>query len=74
LLNYDLDNCRRRVTEYSATRGRPGFDPKKLHDMVNGCAHRQELLRNGLKPGEAKMLQRLIAKEPQDLWSDPRSP
>jgi hypothetical protein len=69
LRNYDLDNCRRRVTEFSATKGQQGFDPKKLHDMVNGCAHRQGLLRDGLTPAEAKMLQKLIGREPPDLWS-----
>ena len=45
----DLDFCRRRVVEYAATRGKPGFDQQKLHDMVNGCALRQELLRTDLK-------------------------
>jgi hypothetical protein len=69
VLNYDLDKCRRRVTEYSATKGQPGFDPKKLHEMVNGCAYRQALLKHGLRPGEAEMLIKLIANEPPDLWS-----
>jgi hypothetical protein len=57
------------VTEFSATKGQQGFDLKKLHDMVNGCDHRQGLLRDGLTPAEAKMLQKLIGKEPPDLWS-----
>lgn len=69
MLNYDLDTCRRRVTEYSATKGQPGFDPKKLHDMVNGCAHRQELLRRDLTAAEANMLHRLIGMERPDLWT-----
>jgi hypothetical protein len=62
-------NCRRLVTEYSATKGRLGFDPKKLHEMVNGCAHRQELLRDGLKAAEVKVLRHLIGRERLDLWS-----
>ena len=68
-LNYDLDNCRRRVTEYSVMKGRPGFDLKKLHEMVNGCAHRQELLRGGLRAAEVKVLRELIGRERLDLWS-----
>jgi hypothetical protein len=37
--------------------------------MVTGCAHRQALLRDGLKAAEAKMMQRMIGREPPDLWS-----
>jgi hypothetical protein len=69
LTNDDLDNCRRRVAEYSATRGQTGFDQQKLHDMVSGCAHRQELLRTNLKAGEVKVLRRLIGDERTDLWN-----
>jgi hypothetical protein len=65
----DLDNCRRRLAEYAATRGQPGFDQQKLHDMVSGCAYRQELLRTDLKAAEVKVLLRLIGKERTDLWS-----
>jgi hypothetical protein len=65
----DLDFCRRRVVEYAATRGKPGFDQQKLHDMVNGCALRQELQRTDLAPAEKKMLRILIGKERPDLWS-----
>jgi hypothetical protein len=64
----DLDNCRRRVFEYEATRGQPGFDQQKLHDMVSGCAHRQELLRTDLKDAEVKILRELIGNERRDLW------
>jgi hypothetical protein len=65
----DLDFCRRRVAEYAATRGKPGFDQQKLHDMVNGCALRQERLRTDLKADEVKVLRGLIGKERTDLWS-----
>ena len=65
----DLDFCRRRVVEYAATRGKPGFDQQKLHDMVSGCALRQELLRTDLKPAEQKILRVLMGKERPDLWS-----
>ena len=65
----DLDFCRRRVVEYAATRGKPGFDQQKLHDMVNGCALRQELGRTDLKPAEEKILRELMGKESLDLWS-----
>ena len=65
----DLDLCRRRVVEYAATRGKPGFDQQKLHDMVSGCAYRHELLRTDLKPAEEKILRELIGKERPDLWS-----
>jgi hypothetical protein len=65
----DLDFCRRRVAEYSATRGKQGFDQEKLHDMVSGCAYRQELLRTDLTPAEEKMLRKLLGKERPDLWS-----
>ena len=67
-----MDNpelCRRRVLEYEATRGQPGFDQQKLHDMVNGCALRQELLRTDLTPAEEKILRELVGKERPDLWS-----
>jgi hypothetical protein len=65
----DLDLCRRRVVEYAATRGKPGFDQQKLHDMVNGCALRQELGRIDLTPAEEKILRELVGKERPDLWS-----
>jgi hypothetical protein len=69
LTNGDLDRCRRRVADYAATRGKPGFDQKKLHAMINGCAHRQELRRTDLKAAEVKVLRGLIGKERTDLWS-----
>jgi hypothetical protein len=69
LTNNDQDNCRRRAAKYAATRGKPGFDEQKLHDMVNGCALRQELGRTDLKPAEEKILRELMAKERLDLWS-----
>jgi hypothetical protein len=65
----NLDTCRRQAFEYGATSGQPGFDQRKLHDMVGGCAHRQELLRVDLNATEEKMLRRLIGKEPHGLWS-----
>jgi hypothetical protein len=65
----DLDLCRRRVVEYAATRGKPGFDQQKLHDMVNGCALRQELGRADLTPAEEKKIRKLLGKERPDLWS-----
>ena len=65
----DVDLCRRRVLEYEATRGQPGFDQQKLHDMVSGCAYRHELLRTDLKPAEEKILRELIGKERPGLWS-----
>jgi hypothetical protein len=65
----DLDFCRRRVAEYAATRGKRGFDQQKLHDMVNGCALRQELGRTDLTPAEEKILRELVGKERPDLWS-----
>jgi hypothetical protein len=69
LTNNDLDSCRRRVAEYAAARRKPGFDKQKLHDMVNGCALRQELGRTDLKPAEEKILRKLMGKERLDLWS-----
>jgi hypothetical protein len=65
----DLEACRRRVIEYGATRGRPAFNEDKLHKMVSGCAHRQELLRTDLTPDEVRMLKKLIERERLDLWS-----
>ena len=65
----DPELCRRRVAEYAAARGKPGFDQQKLHDMVNGCALRQELGRTDLKPAEEKILRKLMGKERPDLWS-----
>jgi hypothetical protein len=65
----DLDLCRRRVVEYAATRGKPGFDEQKLHEMVNGCALRQELGRTDLTPAEEKILRELVGMERPDLWS-----
>ena len=65
----DLDLCRRRVVEYAATRGKRGFNQQKLHDMVNGCALRQELGRTDLTPTEEKILRELVGKERPDLWS-----
>jgi hypothetical protein len=65
----DLDNCRHQAAAYLTTRGKPGFDEQKLHDMVNGCALRQELCRIDLKPAEEKILRELMAKERPDLWS-----
>jgi len=65
----DPELCRRRVVEYAATRGKPGFDQQKLHDMVNGCALRQELGRTDLTPAEEKILRELMGKERPDLWS-----
>jgi hypothetical protein len=65
----DPELCRRRVVEYAATRGKPGFDQQKLHDMVNGCALRQELGRTDLKPAEEKVVRELIGNERPDLWS-----
>jgi hypothetical protein len=64
----DLDNRRRRAFEYGATSNQPGFDQQKLHDMVSGCAYRQELLRTDLTAAEEKILQELIGKERPDLW------
>jgi hypothetical protein len=64
----DLDNCRRRAFEYGATRSAQGFDQQKLHDMVSGCAHRQEFLRTDLTAAEEEILQELIGKERPDLW------
>ena len=65
----DPELCRRRVVEYAATRGKPGFDQQKLHDMVNGCALRQELGRTDLTPAKVKVLRELVGKERPDLWS-----
>jgi hypothetical protein len=64
-----VDKCRARAFAYAATRGEPGFDQRKLHDMVSGCAHRQELLRTDLKAGELKILQGIMGRERLDLWS-----
>jgi hypothetical protein len=64
----DLDNFRRSVFAYAATRGELGFDQQKLHDMVSGCAHRQELLRTDLKAGELTILQGILRRERLDLW------
>jgi hypothetical protein len=65
----DLDHYRRRVFAHAATRDQLGFDQQKLHDMVSGCAHRQELLRTDLKTGELKVLQGIMGRERIDLWS-----
>jgi hypothetical protein len=72
----EVDNCRRRAFAYGATRGQLGFDQQRLHDMVSGCAHRQELLRTDLKAGENADIARNYAKgasRPLDLIdSEPR--
>ena len=65
----EVDLCRSRVFAYAATRGQLGFDQKKLHDMVSGCAHRQELLRTDLKAGEMQILQGIMLRERLDLWA-----
>ena len=65
----DLDTYRRRVFAYAATRGQAGFDEQRLHDMVSGCAHRQELLRTDLKAGEMQILQGIMGRERLDLWT-----
>jgi hypothetical protein len=54
---------------YAATRGQLGFDQQRLHDMVSGCAHRQELLRTDLKAGEMQILQGIMLRERLDLWT-----
>jgi hypothetical protein len=64
----DLGFCRRRRAEYSASRGKRGFDQKKLYAMVNGCALRHELLRTALTPAEEKKVRKLLGKERPDLW------
>jgi hypothetical protein len=64
----EVDNCRRRAFAYGATRGQLGFDQQRLHDMVSGCAHRQELLRTDLKAGEMQILQGIMLRERLDLW------
>jgi hypothetical protein len=64
----EVDKCRRRVFAYAATRGQLGFDQQRLHDMVSGCAHRQELLRTDLKAGEMQILQGIMLRERLDLW------
>ena len=69
MTNDDLDHFRRRVFAYAATRGQLGFDQQKLHDMVSGCAHRQELLRTDLKAGEMQILQGIMLRERLDLWA-----
>jgi hypothetical protein len=64
--SYDLDYCRRRLVEYGATRGEPGFDEMKLLAMRDGCWRRDGLLRTGLEPGAEQSLRE---GEPPDLWS-----
>jgi hypothetical protein len=68
MTNDDLDKYRRRAFAYAATRGQTGFDQQKLHDMVSGCAHRQELMRTDLNAGEMAILQGIMARERLDLW------
>jgi len=65
----DVDHYRGQTFAYGATRGQLGFDEQKLHDMVSGCAHRQELLRTDLKAGEMQILQGIMGKERLDLWT-----
>jgi hypothetical protein len=65
----DAEDYRRRTIAYEATRGEPGFDEQKLHDMVNACALRQELGRTDLKVAEEEILRELMGKERLDLWS-----
>jgi hypothetical protein len=64
----DLDHYRRQVFAYAATRDQLGFDQQKLHDMVSGCAHRQELLRTDLEAGEMHILRGIMGRERLDLW------
>jgi hypothetical protein len=64
----EVDNCRRRAFAYGATRGQLGFDQQRLHDMVSGCAYRQELLRTDLSAGEMQILQGTMGRERLDLW------
>ena len=70
----DLDFCRRRVAEYAATRGKPGFDQKKLYAMINGCAHRQELLRTDLPPAEERSYKNYSERSVPTFGVDPHAP
>ena len=64
----DVAHYRHRAFAYGTRRGQIGFDEQKLHDMVSGCAHRQELLRTDLKAGELTILQGIMGRERLDLW------
>jgi hypothetical protein len=68
MTNGDLDNYRRRAFAYAETRGQTGFDQQRLHAMVSGCAHRQELLRTDLNAGELAILKGIMGRERLDLW------
>jgi hypothetical protein len=64
----DAEDYRRRTIAYEATRGEPGFDEQKLHDMVNACALRQELGRTDYRKGAPRPLEMIHAP------SGPRNP
>jgi hypothetical protein len=70
--NYDLAFYQRLREEYEARWGEPGFDERKLLDMIGGCARRRMLRdRTDLTPEQAKLLQGVIDNERPDLWRDP---
>jgi hypothetical protein len=64
----DVAHYRRRTFAYGATRGQLGFNEQKLHAMVSGCAHRQELLRTDLEASQMQILQGMMGRERLDLW------
>jgi hypothetical protein len=68
MTDYDLAHCRRRLVEYEATKGTPGFEEKKLDAMRDGCWRRDGLLRPDLKADAAKTLQEMIDREDPELW------
>jgi hypothetical protein len=71
--NYDLAFYQRVREEYEARWGEPGFDERKLLDMIGGCARRRMLRdRTDLTPEQTKLLQDVIDNERADLWSVPQ--
>jgi hypothetical protein len=67
--NYDLAFYQRLREEYEARWGEPGFDERKLLDMIGGCARRRMLRdRTDLTAKAVEELKALIDNERADLW------
>jgi hypothetical protein len=67
--HYDLAYYQRLREAYEARWGEPGFNERKLLDMISGCARRRILRdRSDLTAKAVEELQALIENERADLW------
>ena len=69
MTNYDLAFYQRLREQYEAGWGEPGFDERKLLDMIGGCARRRMLRdRTDLTTEQQEGLREVIENEHPDLW------